>query len=351
MRPAQLLLAAAVGSLGCSSNGPVATPQPDPTLDVPWYILARVASGKPIDAIDVGPAGYVAITHAASLDPKAMPQKNNLVGVSVDGVSWAETTIDPDGHYNSIAFGAGRYVAAGGMASGGGPGKIIASTDGLHWAQVGAASAVLRKVRFTSVGFIAVGMDGVIVTSPDGTTWTESSDVSRGFLWDAAYGAGRYVAGGFTLQVSSDGRAWSTVTCGPDLPCMNVTDPSGGSHGILQLSQIDFGNGVFVASGVAGLLRSTDGLQWTSVPADRFAYLGFTTGRFLRFAPQLLMAPPQPLAVQFDPGLSYEIQASTDGTTWISHNTATDAATDLTCAKARCFVYPTGLFLVPNSTK
>ena len=298
----------------------------------------RVGSGKSIDAITSGPKGFVAITHAPTLDGKAMPARNNIAAVSVDGVSWTEGPIAPDGHYYSIASGAGRYFAAGGMASGGGPGRIIASVDGRAWTEVATASQVLKRVRHTDAGFIAVGIFGATVTSPDGSVWTESQ-AAPNMLWDATFGAGRFIAVGLTLSVgSTDGKKWSDLPCGPDLPCNTIVDPSGISHAILQLYTVDFGNGVFVTQGEAGLLRSPDGLKWSHVGGGH-RQLGFADGRFIALDPM-------------NPGAatptSVRVSDSADGQTWRERTSATLEPTDDNCGNARCLLLPAALLIVPG---
>jgi hypothetical protein len=337
-----LLVLTAFGCGGSGSNGSGGAPKlDDADFTRPWVLQDRVASGKPIDAIARGPAGFVAITHAPTLDGKGMPARNNLAAVSVDGLNWSEAPIDPDGHYWSISYGAGRYVAVGGMASGGGPGRIISSSDGRAWIEVATTSQVLRRVRSTPAGFIAVGIQGAIVTSTDGSIWTETEG-TRGMLWDANYGVGVFVAVGLTLAVGApNAQQWVAVPCGPTLPCNNVVDPSGVNHGILQLDTVDVGNGAFVTQGVAGLLRSHDGLAWTNV-GEAHRQLAFADGRFIA------IDATNPQADATDPASrSFRIFDSVDGQTWQQRTTAMAAADNTTCATAHCLLLPAALLMIP----
>lgn len=314
------------------------TPLGDADFTRPWLLKDRVASGKPIDAITLGPKGYVAITHAPTLDTKVMPNRNNIVALSSDGVSWAERAIEPDGHYRSIAYGAGRYVAAGGEAGGGGPGLIIASVDGWSWTLVHEAGAPLRRIRHTEAGFIAVGMYGVVLTSRDGTAWIESQEPARHQLEDATFGAGRFVALGLTVSVGSpDGLTWSTLPCGPQLPCATVTNLAAGG-GFTHLSSVEFGNGVFVAQGWS-LLRSSDGLTWAR-SGGASGLSGFAAGHFIA------LSPLEPTAAN---GTSFRVSLSVDGQSWIERTTANAVPTADTCAtpNARCLLLPEGLLLIP----
>jgi hypothetical protein len=344
----RVVVVALLGCLACSSQ-PVLGPNlgaglRDEDFARSWVLHDQVASGKTIDAIALGPAGYVAITHAPTLDGKAMPPRNNIAAVSVDGVSWGERPIDPDGFYHSIAASGARYVAVGGMAAGFGPGRIISSTDGRTWTAVATTGQVLRRVRYTEAGFIAVGISGGVATSSDGLTWTEIPAATGGAsaLWDAAFGAGRFVVVGGTLAIGSrDGRQWSDVPCGADLPCMNVVDPSGIGHGILQLYQIEFGNGVFVAQGIAGLLRSSDGLHWTRV-GDARSPMGYVVDRFVALGAAL---PP---GTTGGTTRSFAVSTSPDAQSWIDRTTAVAMPSDDTCVTGRCLLLPAGLLVVPR---
>ena len=83
--------------------------------------------------------------------------------------------------------------------------------------------------------FVTVGGTGTIVTSSDGTTWTErTSGTSRG-LWGVTYGNGTFVTVGDngTILTSSDGTTWTERTSGTSQLLYGVT----------------FGNNTFVAVG------------------------------------------------------------------------------------------------------
>jgi hypothetical protein len=324
----------AVGTGGTGDNEP---PIDDGAFARQWVLIDRVASGKVIDAVAEGPAGFVAITHLPSPGPKIV-SRNNIVATSVDGVNWAERTVTPDGHYWSITYGAGQYVAVGAEAAGGGVGLVITSPDGATWTDVAHASTVLRRVRHTPAGFVAVGMNGVALASTNGRNWTESN-AGIGQFSDVAFGAGRFVAVGQVLAASADGRQWAPVPCGPTLPCMSITDPSGGQHAILQAYRALFGNGKFLVTGVAGLLASPDGLTWSRAGDARDSRLAFSAGLFME------LAPADPTNRQ-DPTVT--VSTSPDGVTWHPRTTAVPIRTDDTCATSRCVVFPEAIVLIPR---
>jgi hypothetical protein len=136
---------------------------------------------------------------------------------------------------------------------------------------------------------------GLTAVSTDGTTWfTGGTDFSSTQLpkWsDMVYAQNKFVAvsNGYA-SISGDGKYWKTY-------------PSGVSG---DQAKIAFGNGVFVAVGTSRVVRSTDGVTWTLVPA-------FAGGN---------------LSVAFGNGVFVCLQASsatgyvsTDGLTWTSMTT------------------------------
>jgi hypothetical protein len=99
--------------------------------------------------------------------------------------------------------------------------------------------------------YVAVGEDGFILRSINGTTWTQVSSGVEDDLWDVAYGNGVFVVvGGNTVLVSSDGLTWN-----------QYAPPAGFSS-----YSITFGNGMFVAADSSdSVFTSPDGITWTDV--------------------------------------------------------------------------------------
>jgi hypothetical protein len=308
----------------------------------PWVLIKRIASGKTIDAVARGPAGFVALTHDPAMEGPKLVVRKNIAALSTDGVNWTEQPIVPDGFYHAITGGAGLYVAVGGaLADSGGAGVVVVSRDGRSWMEVARASGVLRRVRHTAGGFLAVGQSHGAMISPDGLTWREfllANSPPAAQFNDVNFGGGRFVAVGMTLHISDDGQRWAPLACGPQLPCLAVTDPSGGTHAILNLYTSLFGNGAFLASGTAGLLRSTDGLTWSRLGDARGGDLIFAAGQYLELEP----------ANRQDPfNTTYSVSTSTDGAGWQVRTTALPVRSDLTCADHRCLVFPAAIAVVP----
>src|SRR6185436_919982 len=91
---------------------------------------------------------------------------------SSDGLNWTARSYAPAGTLYGATFGGGRFVLAGDI------GGTITSTNGVQWTFHPAfGSSQIFGVAFGNNEFIAVGKrgnNGVMWTSWDGATWTES---------------------------------------------------------------------------------------------------------------------------------------------------------------------------------
>ncbi|HMJ65951.1 MAG TPA: hypothetical protein VK615_11425 [Candidatus Binatia bacterium] len=204
---------------------------------------------------------------------------------------------------NAIASSSTRAVAVGLE------GHIVSSTDGTNWTtQNAGANRHLMDVIYANARFVAVGAlyddagtHSLALTSSDGITWTERPTNSR--WWKSiAYGNGRFVAvGDHTVDTSPDGITWTHRA-----PFVYV-----------QFYGVAFGNGIFVAMGVFNddrgnfyysVQRSTDGISWDGAPAPASAVLrGITFGNG-----QFVMV-----------GDGGRVFTSTDGISWTAQGAGT----------------------------
>lgn len=212
---------------------------------------------------------------------------------SSDGLNWQTSswTIPAGDFPNSLAFGNGVFILTGRKD------KVWISADGRTWAEhsSGVASG-LNSIAFGAGRFVAVGaypdtrIDKVFVAvSSDGVTWATSiaqsiSSGPRVFFLNSRF----HITSDKEHLVSSDGSSWEQ---------RNFTQ---GSAYLLS-----HGNGVYLALGALGeAFTSTDGLLWiptsTAWNSSRFSSVTFGDDRFLLFGSHL-----------FDGGLS-----SLDGIRW-----------------------------------
>src|SRR5205814_6013994 len=125
------------------------------------------------------------------------------------------------------------------------------SSDGVIWtpADSGAADLLLMAVTYADGAFVAVGENGLILTSRDAVTWTMAVSGTQTSLSGVTHGNGNFaVVGGSEILTSPDGITWSAQNA-------NTTN---------DLYAISFGGSQFVAAGAGVILVSTNGSDWTS---------------------------------------------------------------------------------------
>jgi hypothetical protein len=125
----------------------------------------------------------------------------------------------------------------------GNAGVILSSPDGMSWTQqASTTTASLSAVAYSDNGFSVVGL-GVALTSPDGLSWTAHE--LAGAYEDVAFAEhlGRFVATGFggSIITSADGASWTEAT--------SLTPQS-------VLEGIAAGNGTVVVVGTDGMIYS-----------------------------------------------------------------------------------------------
>ena len=122
---------------------------------------------------------------------------------------WTQTYYQESGPVNAVAYGNGIFVAVGGIVDTSGytslPPMIVTSPDGSTWTQrpVPIPTGELNGVTYGNGMFVAVGYGPgytpIILTSPDGATWTEStSSVEKGQA-SGGHLRKRYIRGGWRL--------------------------------------------------------------------------------------------------------------------------------------------------------
>ena len=157
------------------------------------------------------------------------------------GVTWTDPTVQRVNGRNwqarDIAFGAGRFVAAGDEG-------VSTSVDGINWSSPTGPS--VEHVAFGDGVWIALG-DGSRGRSTDGVTWTFTTGGGR----DVVHDGQRFVSvGNGVVQTSRDGLSWQQT--------------SGPSHELLA-----HGGGVYVTATWSNRRRaSSDLVTWREVGDD-----------------------------------------------------------------------------------
>lgn len=200
---------------------------------------------------------------------------NAVLFTSPDGVAWHEPILPTTVPLTTVAFLNNRFLATG-------AGAILSSCDGETWNVVDSTSHTWLEIAYGDGLFLALSDQEAAnatfaATSRDGVVWeTQPTAMNisgypfapRGSL---TFGKGMFVAAVGTIYTSTNGVDWQPVY-GPNY------------------SAVMHVNGVFVASGVASIATSLDGLNWTPRPADFLlvhwwhgpVFLGFGNNTFVR---------------------------------------------------------------------
>jgi flagellin-like protein len=184
------------------------------------------------------------------------------------------------------------FVAVGGQIG------IITSTDGTSWTNPSAGLDYLRGITYGNNLLVAVGDSGEIATSTNGTGWTSQSSGTSTNLNGVAYGDGTYVVVGYsgTILTSSDGSTWTSRSSGTSK----------------NLRAAAYGNSIFVVVGQNGIaLTSSDGSSWSSV----------SSGTSTQALEGVIYGGGQFVAV----GYSDTIITSTSGSVWTSQTSGTSS--------------------------
>jgi hypothetical protein len=257
------------------------------STDATNWVQSEVAGQGPLSGVAYGNGKFVAVSEGGS------------VLTSVDALNWDVTEPAPQfSVLNAVAYGNGQFVVVGRNS-----GLVLVSRDGVNWVQTysGAAAEFLTAVTYGDGRFIAVGYvnytnplvlsstngmhwvhresgiqgptflsgiafgngvfvittvdngDSLLLTSPDGESWSQFRPERSSYLHGISYGEGQFVAvgSGGTIMTSTDGMTW--------IPRQRGT--------IGSLSAITYGDGLFVAvgspDGDSTILTSTNGVSWT----------------------------------------------------------------------------------------
>jgi CSLREA domain-containing protein len=186
------------------------------------------------------------------------------IWTSTNTISWTKRT-NPDTTSRAIVgltFGGGQFVAVGQSPTADGGTLILTSPDGVTWTQRSTAPLTrnLRGVAFGGGVYVAASNNGRVLTSPDGITWTERNTGNLQRLNGVAFGGGLFVAVGDnrTVITSSDGINW-TVRGGIPAVARQLNYVTHTGTQFVVVSQEPSG----VPASGASVMTSPDGVMWT----------------------------------------------------------------------------------------
>jgi hypothetical protein len=168
---------------------------------------------------------------------------------SQDKINWGAPLPNLTTIVRSICWGGNQYVGVGfyenifrgSENSNTNYGVVLTSPDGTTWTNRNCgANSYLCGVAFGNKLFVAIGQFGTIMTSSDGVSWTSQIFKTSEYLQSVAYGNGVYVAVGTngTIISSSNGVGW-------DLKNSGTTQ---------SLTSVTFSHNLFIAVGNNGII-------------------------------------------------------------------------------------------------
>ncbi len=284
------VLAACGGGGGGSSPPPVSIQASATSTNASGQnitLTATVANSTSTPTWQLSGPGSLSATSGTSVTYIPPDSEND----ANDGAATATVTASADGHSQQLQI----TLAA-------------KAFPGHHWTLAGAPAGDWETVAYANGLFVTGGPDGVIATSPDGTTWTRR-DTTGGEDWSSIV----YTPAGWLMLdtmyngflASTDGLAWTSkslpaaaagmqtsrllyangtyVLLGYSGGSLASTDGTHWTASTVTGTALTYGNGVFVAAGgTGGVNWSADGITWTaaSVPST-LDEVGFNNGLFM----------------------------------------------------------------------
>ena len=204
----------------------------------------------------------------------------------------AGSTFAANQNFHGVAFGGGRWVAVG-M-----DGRMAHSTNGTNWTAIPGGdggntfAGAINGVAHGSSGWVAVGSQGRMARSVDGTTWTailagDEGSTFAGAINGVAHGSSGWVAVGNNGRMahSANGTNWTAIHPG-------TFGVGGSTFSVNQnIIGVAYGNSGWVAVGTNGqMAHSADGTTWTLIPAGNHPFPGtaingvaYGSGRWVAF--------------------------------------------------------------------
>ncbi|MGI9240142.1 MAG: PKD domain-containing protein [Verrucomicrobiales bacterium] len=241
---------------------------------------------------------------------------DGIYRTSVDGSSWSGGSLGVNVYARGVVHDGSQFLAAGQDYQFADPagwrGVIHTSPDGSSWTRRHFTGARLRDIATSGSVHVAVGDDGEIWRSADGINWGPIASPTSIDLKGVSYGSGRFVAvgsgspgnagGPVVVLTSSDGSSWTDTSSGAgtsswqgfyDVQFCNDRFLASGFYSDLrystdgganflttrdtgeQIPAFAFGNGIYLAAGIdrdnssANInLSSTDGENWGVLQTD-----------------------------------------------------------------------------------
>jgi hypothetical protein len=227
-----------------------------------------------LQAVTHGDGRFVAVGNVATYtEGLGAPDNEPFVVTSTDGAAWTRHDAGlPRLELTDVAFGNGLFVAVGGEKfTDNARSLILTSPDGESWTEVTSPTTKeFAHVTFGDGVFMALTWDGFAFLSNDGATFTAGGELNDDLTPDGlAFGAGTFVAYGYNPKVSmsTSGQAFvsATVPQVDEIHCLQYLSGAFRGFGGKQVLALAAEDPPTKVEPFA--ITSTTGTTWTSEPA------------------------------------------------------------------------------------
>jgi hypothetical protein len=202
---------------------------------------------------------------------------NGVIYSSTDGYNWSARTSGVVNNLTTVCVGNvyrivnGSNVSSVGFVAGGSGGTVLTSVDGLTWmnSTLGVAAGI-TSIGFGNNLFVATLDNGYVATSVGAQTW-QFQTIFNTALTDVTYGANNWLVVGVQGKSahSNDGQVWT------------VNNQLVVGSNVLDFNAVSFRVGAFVASASGQMLISTDATNWALTFVDAVHSICYGNGIYL----------------------------------------------------------------------
>jgi Pectate lyase superfamily protein len=211
----------------------------------------------------------------------------NLYNFKNSDAGYNPQTGNAKAQFNGMAYNGSLYVVVGSN------GNILTSTDGSTWSQtVSGTTNNLLDIAYGGGTFVAVGANGTVLYSTNGTVWQPSGAVSYTNINAITYASSKFVLVTLLGEIytSNNGITWTLQSSGVSV----------------ALNAIAYGNSTFVVGGTNGtILTSSDAITWINTTVGYYDILG------LRYITDTVGGSSFVAVAAYN-----KVYTSTNGTTW-----------------------------------
>lgn len=270
---------------------PDAEPEAGANVGVEWTV-------RHDDGASAIMTGINSVAYSSTLGLHVAVGVGGRILTSPDAITWTALASSPTtSELKSIACSGPLFMAVGAWNMAMKP-TLLTSTNGTTWTEqnptnlpVGKTLSVLNAVTYVNGKFFISNASDVLY-STDGVSWTYHGDLTGQSLGPVFWSGSRYIVVGTygAIRISSDGDTWTTPATGSDL-----------GYNLSGVAKI---GSTLVATGQANqvLVSTDDGQNWTKASTN---VITTNLGAPVSFGSQLVLV-----------GSSGLVQTSPDGTNW-----------------------------------